>query len=436
MAGKTLLRGGCVLTLAARTPNYTEADVLIEDGRIVEIGAGLRARDAEQVDASDTIVMPGFVDAHRHVWESLFRNMGGEAGASPSVYGPHFGPDDVYAATLIGLLGAVEAGITTVADWFEGGTDPSYVDAAVQAHADSGIRSVLVFASPSWAPAGTGWEAGLRRLTGAGSNPRLTLAVGSASPSPETRDRVAGEWAMARGLGLPAHAHAGTEPAHAGGVADLAGLLGDDLTLIHCTHLGDADLDAVASSGARVVLAPSEEMAGGLGPPPVQKFIDREIRPGLGVGAEGVAPGDLFAQMRAVISIQHASYFDLKLAGKAGLPNLLNTREMIRYATRYGAAAAGLGEVTGTLEPGKQADVVVLRTDRPNIWPVNDPIGAVVWGMDTSNVDWVFVAGEAVMREGVLTSDVGRARDLAAASRRRVGGASGLLAGAGRGGQP
>ena len=62
--------------------------------------------------------------------------------------------------------------------------------------------------------------------------------------------------------------------------------------------------------------------------------------------------------------------------------------------------------MTGSLEPGKQADIVVLRTDRPNIFPVNDPIGAVVWGMDTSNVDWVFVAGGPVMRGGVLEADV------------------------------
>jgi 5-methylthioadenosine/S-adenosylhomocysteine deaminase len=434
MAQRTLIRGGCVLTLAARSPNYTEADVLIDGDRIAEVGQGLRARDAELVDATDTIVMPGFVDAHRHVWESLFRNLGGAVAASPSTYGPHFGPDDVYAATLVGLLGALEAGITTIVDWFEAGTDPVYADAALQAHADSGIRSVFAFAAPSWADGDTGWAAGLRRLADSDRGPRLTVAAGSREPGRASLDGVAGDWALARELGLRIHAHAGTDVSEGGAVTDLGarGDLGSDVTLIHCTHLSDTDLDAVASSGAAVAIAPSEEMAGGLGAPPVQKLIDRQIRPGLGVGTEGFAPGDLFAQMRAVISIQHASYFDLKLAGKAGLPNLLNTREMIRYSTVYGAGVAGLGDTVGTLEPGRQADIVVLRTDRPNIWPVNDPIGAVVWGMDTSNVDWVFVAGEALMRDGALVGDVERARDLASTAQRRVGGASGLLTGAGR----
>ena len=93
---------------------------------------------------------------------------------------------------------------------------------------------------------------------------------------------------------------------------------------------------------------------------------------------------------------------------------------MIRYATVDGARAAGLGGVTGSLSPGKQADVIVLRTDRPNISPVNDPIGAVVWGMDTSNVDWVFVGGTAVVRDGELDADVARARALARSARASV----------------
>jgi cytosine/adenosine deaminase-related metal-dependent hydrolase len=142
-----------------------------------------------------------------------------------------------------------------------------------------------------------------------------------------------------------------------------------------------------------------------------------------------MAPGDLFAQIRATISLQHATYFESKLAGKAGLPKLLTTREVIRYATIDGARAVGLGEVTGSLEVGRQADIVVLRTDRPNIFPINDPIGAVVWGMDTSNVDWVFVAGNPVVREGAVVSDIDRIRRLAMTARQQVAGPSENLVG-------
>ena len=115
---RILLRGGCVLTLGAKTPNFTRADVLIDGETVAEIGTGLRARDAEQVDATDTIVMPGFVDTHRHAWRSLSRNVGAwPPGGETTGAGDTFRADDVYAATLIGLLGATEAGITTVVDW-------------------------------------------------------------------------------------------------------------------------------------------------------------------------------------------------------------------------------------------------------------------------------------------------------------------------------
>jgi len=180
-----------------------------------------------------------------------------------------------------------------------------------------------------------------------------------------------------------------------------------------------------------VSLTPSSEMAGGLGSPPVQQLIDRNIRPGLGVDDERIAPGDMFAQMRATNSIQHATMFDLKLAGKAGLPTLLSTRAVIRYATIDGANATGLGTLTGSIEVGKQADIIVLRADRPNIAPINDPIGAVVWGMDTSNLDWVFVGGEPLMRSGELVADVDNARRLAIEAQHRVAGAAGLLTRAG-----
>jgi cytosine/adenosine deaminase-related metal-dependent hydrolase len=175
-------------------------------------------------------------------------------------------------------------------------------------------------------------------------------------------------------------------------------------------------------------------MVGGFGSPPIQRFMDHGIRPGLGVetGRRG-SPIDMFAQMRALISLQHATHFDLKLAGKAGLPKLLNTREVIRYATVDGARAAGLAAGLGVLEPGSAADLIVLRADRPNIHPINDAIGAVVWGMDTSNVEWVFVAGEARKRNGEITADIDRARSLAVAASERVGAAVAVPAARGGG---
>jgi cytosine/adenosine deaminase-related metal-dependent hydrolase len=409
--------------------NHRRADLLIEDDRIAAVGPDLRTRDADVIDVGDSIVMPGFVDTHRHCWESLFRNMGDDA--SPAVYGPHYQPDDVYAGTLIGLLGAAEAGITTVVDWSDVQVDDRYTAAALQAHSDAGLRTVFVHAAPRW---GGGLHDSGRALRDLAAGPAgrigsaTTIAFGPADLVRADLDRVAGDWAPARELGLRIHAHAGSDASGRGVVSDLAerGLLGEDVTLVHCSNLDDADLSAIASHGVAVSLTPSSEMARGFGSPPIQRLIRHGIRPGLGIDDERMAPGDMFAQMRAAISFQHATLFELKLAGKAGLPHLLSTREVIRYATVDGARVAGLGDVTGSLTPGKQADVVVLRSDRPNIFPINDPIGAVVWGMDTSNVDWVFARGRALVRDGVLEADVERARNLAMAAQLRVAGPSGL----------
>ncbi len=424
MAKRILIKGGTVLTLSKEVPNFDKADVLVADGVIEEVGENVRARDAEVIDASETIVMPGFVDTHRHLWKTLFRNSGesvesGGGSSAASVYGSRFEPEDVYAATLIGLLGAAEAGITTVVDWADLPPGLSYAESALQAHTDSGLRTVLALASPDRASAAVDVLQHLRSSRATGD--RTLLALGARDPT-RALDAVEEEWGGAREIGARVHAHAGTDPAAGGVIGGLGarGILGEDVTLVHCSHLDGADLDAIANSGAQVSLAPSSEMAIGLGAPPIQGLIDRGIRPGLAVDQEALSPGDIFAAMRATNSVQHATLFDLKLSGKGGIPNLLTTRDVIRYATVDGARVAGVGAVAGSLEPGKQADVLVLRTDRPNIHPVNDPIGAVVWGMDTSNVDWVLVGGHAVVRHGELVNGTDRARELAVASRERL----------------
>jgi 5-methylthioadenosine/S-adenosylhomocysteine deaminase len=421
VSSRILLRGGCVLTLGAKTSNLKQGDVLIDGGAIAEVGPSIHARNAEHVDATDTIVMPGFVDTHRHTSTALFRNLDRGSNGAPFDTA-NVTPDDVYAATLVGLLGAAEAGITTVVDWSDVPTDDERVRAALRAHADSGLRTVFVHPR----------EVGDVETAG----PTTDIAFGSTlQPAPDL-DGIAADWTRARRSSRRIHAHPGPEGSPRGAVARLGerGLLGQDVTLLHPSELDDADVEAIGSSEAGVSLSPPSEMAGGLGPPPIQQLIDRGIRPGLGVDDERVAPGDMFAQMRATISVQHATVFDRKLAGKAGLPKLMGTRDVIRHATVDGARVAGLRGVAGSIEPGMQADVIVLRTDRPNIFPVNDPIGAVVWGMDTSNVDWVFVGGRVVMRGGVLEADAQRVRSMAEEARRRVGAAPGVAAGASSGG--
>jgi cytosine/adenosine deaminase-related metal-dependent hydrolase len=206
-----------------------------------------------------------------------------------------------------------------------------------------------------------------------------------------------------------------------------AGLLGADTTYIHCTTLSDEEIQMIVDTGGTVSLASPVEMMMGHGMPPTQRFLDRGLRPSLSIDVETNVPNDMFTQMRSVISLQRALIFDQKLQGKLNLPSFLTTRDVIEFATIEGARANGLQDKVGTLTPGKEADVIMLRTNLVNIMPVNDPIGAIVWGMDTSNVDSVFVAGRAMKRNGqLLNVDLRRIHKLVTESRDYVVAKSGF----------
>jgi cytosine/adenosine deaminase-related metal-dependent hydrolase len=199
-----------------------------------------------------------------------------------------------------------------------------------------------------------------------------------------------------------------------------AGLLGPDTTYIHCTTLNDTEIQMIVDTGGTVSLASPVEMMMGHGMPPIQKFLDRGLQPSLSVDVETNVPGDMFNQMRSVLALQRA------LAAADGKAPL-TPREVLACATIEGARANGLDAKVGTLTPGKQADLILLRTDRINVTPLNDPATAVVAGMDTGNVDTVLIAGRVMKRHGeLLHVDWPAVRRMAAESRDHVVAKSGF----------
>ncbi len=432
-AKRTLLRGGCVLTLDPKVGNFRTGDLLIEGSQVAAVGASLSAADVEVIDATDTIVMPGFVDTHRHVWEGILRNIGtdvpleGDASYLSQVLNtlaPVYRPEDAYIGNLVGLIGAIDAGITTILDWSHIQATREHADAVINALQESGLRAVFAYGYPWWkqpAEHQDDWIRDIARRCFSAKDQLLTLAI--APPGPEfTPFEVAkAHWQLARELDahISVHVGVGTAGRHGKlGEMGKAGLLGPDTTYIHCTSLSDDEIQMIVDTGGTVSLAAPVEMMMGHGMPPIQRFINRGLRPSLSVDVETNVPNDMFTQMRSVLSLQHGLLFEQKLAGKGGLPAFLNSREVLEFATVEGARANGLVHKVGTLTPGKEADVIMLRTDRPNVYPINDPIGAVIWGMDTSNVDSVFVAGKALKRNGeLLNVNLDRVRELGYASR-------------------
>ena len=429
----TLIKNGTILTLDKSVGNFHKADVLIEGTKISAVGPNLSAAEAEIIDAADMIVMPGFVDTHRHVWEGILRNIGtdvpleGEAGYLATVLNklaPAYRPQDAYVGNLVGLYGAIDAGITTILDWSHIQARREHADAVIQALEESGMRAVFAYGYPWWKNPDEhqdDWIRDIAKQCFSNKDQLLTLALAPQGPEFTSFEVTKAQWQLARELDARITVHVGVGSAgKKGKLAEMgkAGLLKNDTTYIHCTTLSDEEIKMIVDTGGTVSLSSMSEMAMGYGMPPIQRFLNHGLRPSFSVDTETNMPNDMFTQMHSVNSLQHALVFEQKLAGKRGLPAFMNSRDVIECATVEGARANGLLHKTGTLTPGKEADLIMLRTDRPNIMPVNDPIGAVVWGMDTSNVDSVFVAGKALKRNGeLLNVDLNQLRKQAYESR-------------------
>jgi len=427
--GRTLIRGGTVLSLDPELGDLDRGDVLVEGERILAVGPDLSNGEVEEIDASGMIVMPGFVDSHRHIWEGLLRNIGTDVpleGRTSYIsfvlhkLAPAFRPEDAYVGNLVSALGAIDAGITTLLDWSHIQSSPAHTDAVIQALKDSGLRAVFAYGFPWWGK----WEERqpswfVRAATEYFSTKDQKLTLALAAPGPEftdfevTRDH----WKLAREADARITTHVGVgsygQDAKVQEFGE-AGLLGPDTTYIHCTTLNDTEIQMIVDTGGTVSLASPVEMMMGHGMPPIQKFLDRGLRPSLSVDVETNVPADMFNQMRSVLSLQRA------MATEQG-KTPVSTREVLAYATIEGARANGLDAKVGTLTPGKQADLILLRTDRFNVTPLNDPATAVVSGMDTGNVDTVMIGGRLMKRDGeLLHVDWPAVRRMAADSRDHV----------------
>jgi 5-methylthioadenosine/S-adenosylhomocysteine deaminase len=424
--GRLLIRGGIVLTMDPALGDLSPGTVLIEGDRIVEVAPHVEAEDAEVIDATGTIVMPGFVDTHRHIWEGLLRNIGTDVpleGRSSYIsfvlhkLAPAFRPEDAYIGDLISALGAIDAGVTTLLDWSHIQGSPAHTDAVIQALKDSGLRAVFAYGFPWWGK----WEERqpswfVRAATQHFSTKDQLLTLALAAPGPEFTDFEVSRdhWKLAREADARITTHVGVgsygQDAKVQEMGE-AGLLGPDTTYIHCTTLNDAEIQMIVDTGGTVSLASPVEMMMGHGMPPIQKFLDRGLSPSLSVDVETNVPADMFNQMRSVLALQRA------LATAEGKPPMA-TRDVLACATIEGARANGLDHKVGSLTPGKGADLILLRTDRMNVTPLNDPVTAVVAGMDTGNVDTVIIAGRVMKRHGrLLHVDWPAVRRMAAESR-------------------
>ncbi len=422
-----LIRNGIVIDTEPDVHVRRGTDILITDGVIGAIGPDLPAADAEVIDAAGQIVLPGFVDTHRHVWQSVLRSVSADAALGDYLalvlgrLAPAFRPEDVYAANLWGAVEALNAGITTVYDWSHIQLTPGHTDAAVEALRDSGARVVFAYAHPGADDASRN-EAEVRRVVArhfpSGDSGLVTPAFAAWGPVYGSVEAAEADWRLARELGLRISLHAtGEEPVER---LHAAGLLGPDVMFVHANGFPDRSMKMVADSGGTASVAPAVESQMGHGSPETGRLRGFGIPTGLGVDTVAGVPGDMFAVMRAALASARLRHFG------EGIGALPTAADILRMATIEGATALGMADRIGSLRPGKRADVVMLDTGLPNLAPPHDPVGAVVTAADVSNVDTVIVGGEVVKRAGRLVGvDLPRALDLARRSGERLLGTAG-----------
>jgi cytosine/adenosine deaminase-related metal-dependent hydrolase len=397
-----------------------QADVLIEGETIAAIGADLGHVDAELIDATGAVVMPGLIDTHRHTWQAFLRGIAADWTLGQYMTGLHLGlsglftPADTYAGNFVGAVEALDSGITTLLDWSHNVNSPEHSDAAVAALRDAGLRAVFahgggadMYQVPSHVP----HDEDVRRIRAehfASDDSLVTMAMALRGPQFATLDITESDLALARELGLAITMHVGDgEWGRSRPVQQLKdrGLLGPDITFVHCNTLADDELKFIADSGGTASIAPDIEMQMGHGWPATGRLMSVGIRPSLSIDTCVSNGGHLFGTMRVTLATQRA--IDNSEPGASDRPTVsLTSRDVLSFATMDGARVCGMQHKTGSLTPGKQADILLLRADTLAMAPLNNPIGQVVYAAHPGLVDTILVAGKIVKRNGMLAGDL------------------------------
>jgi cytosine/adenosine deaminase-related metal-dependent hydrolase len=444
-----LIRGGIVVSMDPAVGDLPRGDVLVEGGRIKAVASAIDAPGAEVVDASGCIVLPGLVNAHQHTWQTALRGVAGNWTILEYFHHVHAGlatkfrPEDIYIATLVGALNQINCGATTLVDWRHNNPTPDHTDRAIDGLAESGIRAAFFHGSPKPDPKPGQrpfWEVPhprseverlMKRLPA--NDGLVTLGLAILGPHYSTYEVAQQDFRLAREFGLIASMHcAGGEARTPDGWDRLAaeGLLGGNNNIVHGQTLSDAQLAFMVERGVTFSLTPETEMTQGHGFAITGRLRKLGVQPSLGVDLESAISGDMFGVARAALASQRAMDNAASRAATGKLPetSTIHCREALGWITMEGARMLKMDDRIGSLTPGKQADLILIRADDLNMWPVHDPVTSVVMQAGTGNVDTVLVAGEFRKRHGkLLYPMLGHRKGELLASGQRILGELGLL---------
>ncbi|MEV5409674.1 amidohydrolase family protein [Thermopolyspora sp. NPDC052614] len=416
---EVVLRGARALLGDPRDRKIEAVDIRIAGGVISEIGAGLDAGHAEVVDYSGCWIIPGFVDAHQHVWQAVLRGRLADLPHEESeavvrdLVAHAVAPADVYAGAYGGAIAMLDAGITCTFDHCDAVATVEHGRAAVHGLHDAGIRGVWGYGFDS-----AGSEAGpeqrlddARRLKSLIDGYPL-LSFGVVPYADDDPERFAAQIALGAETDAAILTH--TDARRRGeGPADSetwlkAGLVSARHVHAFCSATPASVFGEFARLGCSVVSTPDIELGGGLGYTALHQADDAGVNTALGTGSQAVSSPDMFATMRLGMQSERMRYQQAAAVtrGTSGISRItLRTEEMLHFATLGGARALGLGDVCGSIEVGKAADLVVIRPASPRLAPLVDPMVSIVMHMGVADIDAVLVGGEFRKKNGALTGD-------------------------------
>jgi len=438
--GELIIRGATVLTMDPAVPDLLGGDVHVRDGAIVAVAQKIDAPAAQVIDGAGMICMPGFIDTHFHMWTSLFRLFVRADVAALGYFpvtarlGPLMSPEDSYRAVRLGGIDALAAGITTVHNWAHNTRSPEHADAELSAMRDLGVRGRFAYGTPVGladdAPMDLAGAARVKREWMPDKNGLLTLGMCSrnlgavtigggaaaASRGILTIENIKRDWDGARSLGLPITMHtSGASPIMA---LERAGLVGSDVQFIHPLLTTAEERTILKERGASYSTAPQLESrrAAQLGVIQLGELLEAGVKVSISTDHIASISCDPFSSMRILFALHSHR-----------LPQMpLTLKRLLQLATLDGAIDLGIADRTGSITPGKRADLLLLRASDPNMAPVTDPYEAVVSFALPTNIDMVLVDGRILRRGGKSTAlddrqIVADARQAALALRQKAG---------------
>jgi cytosine/adenosine deaminase-related metal-dependent hydrolase len=421
---KILVKSGNIVSMDPAIGDLAGADILVEDDRIAAVAKNIEVEGADVLDASRMIVLPGLINGHLHTWQTGLRGLAADWTVAQYMQAMHRGlatlyrPDDIYVGNLLGALNQINNGATTLVDWCHNNPTPDHTDAAIRGLEEAGIRALFLHGSPkpdpkpgqkhfSEIPMPRSEVARLRKTKFSSDTGLITFGLAILGPYYSTYDVTRADLELAREFDLFASMHVGGGQSKiANGFERLldAKLVDERTTVVHGNDIRPDTIGRMVDQGATFTVTAEIELQMGYGDPLTGVLSSKNAPISIGTDVEPAVGSDLFTCMR--ITLQHERNRGIMEAvtrsGSRPQLSALTCRDALSWVTTGAAKIAGLDREVGSLTPGKQADIVMLRADDMNMMPAHDLVGCVVMQASPANVDTVMIAGRIVKRNGKL----------------------------------